>query len=79
MENAVAALRRTVSMFGVLAAIPSDNGTSFVGRGGREKQTGFWTPALFENELLSPGMGMINPRQYHSQTNGKAGAVPPQP
>ena len=42
-----------------------------VGRGGRKKQTGPWTPTLFEEELLNLDIGLINSRPYHSQTNGK--------
>ena len=53
------------------AAILSDNSSCFVGRGGHRRQTGTWTPTLFENELLNPNMGLINSRPYHPQTNGK--------
>ena len=70
-ENAVAALQRAVSRFGAPATILSDNGSCFVGRGGRKKQTGSWTPTLFENELLDLEIGLINSRPYHPQTNGK--------
>ena len=41
------------------------------GRGGRKKQTGTWTPTIFENELLNVGIELINSRPYHPQTNGK--------
>ncbi len=78
-ENAVAALRRAVSRLGAPATILSDNGSCFVGRGRRKEQTGFWTPTLFENELLDLEIGLINSRPYRLQTNGKAGTVPPQP
>ena len=63
-EDVVAALRRAVSRFGAPAAILSDNGSCFVGRGGRKKQTGSWTPTLFENELLDLEIGLINSRPY---------------
>ena len=45
-ENAVAVLRQAVGRFGVPATILSDNGSCFVGRGGRKRQTGTWTPTL---------------------------------
>ena len=70
-ENAVTVLRQAVCGFGVPATILSDNGSCFVGRGGRKKQTGAWTPTLFENELLALNIGLINSRPYHPQTNGK--------
>ena len=69
--NAVAALRQAISRFGAPATVLSDNGSCFVGRGGRKKQTGPWTPTLFASELLSLDIGLINPRPYHPQTNGK--------
>ncbi len=46
--NAVAVLRQAVDRFGAPATILSDNGSCFVGRGGRKKQTGSWTPTMFE-------------------------------
>ena len=70
-ENAVTVLRHAVDRFGVPATILSDNGSCFVGRGGRRKPTGSWTPTLFENELLNLDIGLINSRPYHPQTNGK--------
>ena len=70
-ENAVVALRHATSRFGMPATILSDNGSCFIGRGGRKKPTGTWTPTLFENELLNLGIGLINSRPYHPQTNGK--------
>ena len=51
--------------------ILSDNGSCFVGRGGRRRQTGTWTPTLFENELLALNIGLINSRPYHLQANSK--------
>ncbi|MYB47506.1 MAG: transposase family protein [Cenarchaeum sp. SB0662_bin_33] len=69
--NAVAVLRQAVDRFGVPATILSDNGSCFVGRGGRKKQTSSWTPTLFERELLGLNIGLINSRPYHPQTNGK--------
>ncbi len=30
-----------------------------------------WKPTDFENELLEQGIGLINSRPYHPQTNGK--------
>ena len=70
-ENAVMVLRQAVDRFGVPATILSDNGSCFVGRGGRKKPTGTWTPTLFENELLALNIVLINSRPYHPQTNGK--------
>ncbi len=70
-ENAVTVLRQAVSRFGTPATILSDNGSCFVGRGGRKKQTGTWIPTFFENELLNLNVGLINSRPYHPQTNGK--------
>ena len=69
--NAVAVLRQAVGRFGVPATILSDSGSCFVGRGGRKKPTGNWTPTLFENELLNLGIGLISSRSYHPQTNGR--------
>ena len=43
-ENAVMALRQAIEEFGTPATILSDNGSCFVGRGGRKKQAGTWTP-----------------------------------
>ncbi|MYC79949.1 MAG: transposase family protein [Cenarchaeum sp. SB0661_bin_35] len=37
LENAVIALRQAIAKFGVLTAILSDNGSCFIGRGGRKK------------------------------------------
>ena len=68
--NAVAVLRQAIPRFGARASILSDNGFCFAGRGGR-KQTGPWTPTLFESELLRLGIGLINSRPCHPQTNGK--------
>ncbi len=39
-ENAVIALRQAIAKFGVPATIMSDNGSCFVGRGGRKKHAG---------------------------------------
>ena len=75
-ENAVTVLRQAVGRFGVPATVLSDNGSCFVGRGGRKKQAGAWTPTLFENELLNLNIVLINSRPYHPQTNGKTGEVP---
>ena len=70
-ENAVVALRQAIREFGTPATVLSDNGSYFVGRGGRKKLTGTWTSTLFENELLNLGIELINSRPYHPQTNGK--------
>ena len=69
--NAVAVLRQAISRFGAPATVLSDNGSCFVGRGGRKKQTGPQTPTPFESELLSLDIGLINSRPYRPQTNGK--------
>ena len=79
-ENAVKLLRLAIDGFGVPATLLSDNGSCFVGAGGRKKSGGSWTPTLFESELLALNMGLINSRPYHPQTNGKLEArvhVPP--
>ena len=70
-ENAVLVLRQAVGRFGVPATILSDNGSCFVGRGGRKKLTGSWMPTIFEQELLALDIALINSRPYHPQTNGK--------
>ena len=69
-ENAVAVLRQAVGRFGAPATL-SDNGSCFVGAGGRKKRTGTWTPTLFENDLLNLDIRLINSRPYHPQTSGK--------
>ena len=70
-ENAAAALWQAVGRFGVPATILSDNGSCFVGAGGCKKSSGIWTLTLFEDELLTLNIGIINSRPYHPQTNGK--------
>ncbi len=70
-ENAVTALRQAIGRFGVPATILSDNGSCFVGARGRKKPKSSWMPTLFENELLSLNISLINSRPYHPQTNGK--------
>ena len=72
--NAVLALRDAIGQFGSPATILSDNGSCFVGRGGRKKGSGApksWTPTAFEAELLDRGIELINSRPCHPQTNGK--------
>ena len=69
-ENAVVVLRQAIKEFETPTAILSDNGSCFVGRGGRKKSTGARTPTLFENKMLNPGIELINSRQCHL-TNGK--------
>ena len=54
-----------------LATVLSDNGSCFVGRGGRKKIIGTGTLTLFESELLNLGIELINSRPYHPQTDGK--------
>ena len=39
-ENAVTVLRQAICEFGVPATVLSDNGSCFVGRDGRKRQTG---------------------------------------
>ena len=70
-ETAVIVLRQAIGRFGIPATILSDNGSCFVGAGGRKRPKGAWTPTLFENELLSLDIGLINSRLYRPQTNGK--------
>ena len=71
-ENAVVALRQAIREFGTPATILSDNGSCFVGRGGRKNLTGTWTPTLFENELLNLGIELINSRPYHPSDQRQA-------
>ena len=70
-ENAVIVLRRAISLFGAPATILSDNGSYFVGRSGRKKRTGSWSPTVFESKLLNSNIWLINSRPYHPQTNRK--------
>ena len=70
-ENAVVVLQQAMGRFGMPATILSDNGSCFVGAGGRKKPNGAWKSTLFENELLSLNIGLINSRPCHPQTNGK--------
>ena len=78
-ENAVVALRQAIGEFGTPATVLSDNGSCFVGRGGRKKPAGAWTPTLFENELLNLGIELINSRPYHlrptASLSGSTGAL----
>ena len=67
----MAVLRPAVGRFDMPTALLSGRGSCFVGRGGRKKHTGTWTPIFFENELLNLDIGLINSRPYHPQTNGK--------
>ncbi|MYB30932.1 MAG: transposase family protein [Cenarchaeum sp. SB0663_bin_5] len=64
-KNAVIMLRQTISRFGVPATILSDNGSCFVGVRDRKKPKNSWMPTLFENELLSLNIILINSRPYH--------------
>ncbi len=71
-ENVVITLREAIGRFGKPATILSDNGRCF--NGGRSKKNmprGTWTPTAFEAELLDRGIGLINSRPYHPETNGK--------
>ena len=70
-ENTVMVLRLAIERFGAPASILSDNGSCFVGQNGRKKTKGTWQPTLFEEELLSRDIFLINTRPYHPQTNGK--------
>ena len=70
------ALRKAVREFGTPATMLSDNGSCFVGRGGRRKNKDAkapksWTLTAFEEELLNLGTELINSRPYRPQTNGK--------
>ena len=64
-------LRQAVGKFGVPATILLDNGSCFAGAGGHKKPSGTWTPTLFEDELLTLNIGLINSRPYRPQANGK--------
>ena len=70
-ENAVLALRDAIKRFGTPATILSDNGSCFVGRGGRKAPGKTWKATAFEAELLDRGIELINSRPHHPQTNGK--------
>ena len=70
-ENAVAVLVAAIARCGVPATMLSDNGSCFVGQRGGRQPSGSWTPTAFEDELLRRGIGLINSRPYHPQTNGK--------
>lgn len=70
-ENVVAVLSGAIDRFGAPATILSDNGSCFVGQRGGRQPKGSWTPTAFEDELLRRGIGLINSRPYHPQTNGK--------
>ena len=64
-RNSVIAMCDAIAAFGKPAAVLSDNGACFVGRGGRRK------PTLFEAELLRRGIRQTASRPCHPQTNGK--------
>ncbi len=68
--NSVLALRAAMLKFDKPATILSDNGSCFTSRK-RGMPKGSWKPTLFEDELLKKGIGLINSRPYHPQTNGK--------
>ena len=51
-ENAVIALRQAIAKFGVPATILSDNGSCFVGRGGRKKHAGPWAQPYSRKNYL---------------------------
>ncbi len=77
-ENAVMTLRLAIERFGTPASILSDNGSCFVGQNGRKKAAskggtgmGTWQPTLFEKELLTRDIILINTGPCHPQTNGK--------
>ena len=73
-------LRLAIERFGAPASILSDNGSCFVGQNGRKKAAaskgrigggGTWQPTLFEKELLTRDIILINTGPCHPQTNGK--------
>lgn len=70
-ENAAAVLVAAIAVCGAPATMLSDNGSCFVGQRGGRQPKGSWTPTAFEDELLRRGIGLINSRPYHPQTNGK--------
>ena len=69
-ENIAAVLRQAIARFGTPATILSDSGSCFVGIQSKEYKRS-WKPTVFEQELLDRGIGLINSRAYHPQTNGK--------
>ena len=60
LENVVVVLWQAIGGFGMPVTLPSDNGSCFVGAGGHKKSSGTWTPIVFENELRTLDMGLIN-------------------
>ena len=52
--NVVAVIRQAISRFGAPATVLSDNGSCFVGRGGRKKQTGFLDPNPVRERTAQP-------------------------
>ena len=75
-ENAVMVLRQAVDRFGVPATILSDNGSCFVGRGGRKRPAGSWTPTLFEDELLALNIVLDQLTAIPPTDQRQAGAIP---
>lgn len=80
-KNVVSVLIDAIAKFGTPAAILSDNGSCFVGAGGRHSKdkdgkrtkvpSGSWQPTTFEAELLDRDVVLIDSRPYRPQTNGK--------
>ena len=71
-------IQLAIERFGAPASILSDNGSCFVGQNGRKKAAskggtgmGTWQPTLFEEELLTRDIILINTGPCHPQTNGK--------
>ena len=56
---------------GVPTAVLPDSRSRLAGRDCHRKQAGAWTPTAFEGRLPAPDTGLINPRPYRPQTNGK--------
>jgi transposase InsO family protein len=64
-EGAWTAMSRAIGRYGTPRMVLADNGLAFTGRGRMSSQV------LFEKNLASLGIKLINSRPRHPQTNGK--------
>ena len=77
-DNAVTALRDAVTRFGAPATILSDNGSCFVGRGGRKKQTGSWTPTPVRERAARTQHRIDQLKAVSSPNQWQARTIPPE-